>query len=940
MQNGGVHPPPPQAVSRREAEVLALVGEHLTNAEIAERLVISVRTVESHVATLLRKLDLPDKRALAAHAVSLGAGAEPDPPTAAQDGHAPVLPAALTSFVGRQEERETLGRLVEDERLVTLLGPGGVGKTRLVAVTAGDVARDFDGVWFVDLVPVIDPAMVTSAVATVLGIKELPGRSLNDTVVSWIGERRILLVLDNCEHVLDGAAAFAERTLAGCPRLTVLATSRTRLMLPFERVFPIPGLSLPHGDDPGDAVRLFQARAEAVGASVTGSAADRVAAICRQLDGVALALELAASRLPSLGIDGLEAALTEPLRMLAGGTRVHERHHSVRATLAWSWSLLDEERRALLEQVCVFAAPFSVADARAVVEPESSVAAVVEGLAHLVDHSLLVALTTPSGTRYRALEVVRQYGQEQERERGGLEGLRTRHLHWCLGTASALDERRENDDPGWRTAFDLVGDDLRAGLATASESETADDVASHLARFLARLEFASGNPAEAQRRFSQAARLAQRPADRLAALVDAANADLARQSGNDFIRILDEAIGVADELDEPAAAAILRARAAEVILRFQGVFDERLGPERAAAYLAGAEASAPDQPSVRAAIALAVAGVQGGLEPAEDALALAREAGDPLLVSAGLDAVTAELLARGDLAGGARTVRARMALLNTLPNDVSASMELNDGYLMAADVLIAAGDLAGAAQAADRLAALPFYEGIPYVSISRQLRVAFAVGEVARVVEGGERFERAWRRAGRPSIAQLGPTAWAVASAHELRGEDEDAARWKDLSNELRRSSALNDTFSTAFDAQVLLHRGEVVGALARLPDDPSVGADTVGGYGGAGWHYGLWRPWWAAFWAEASVLADLPDALDRIERSRVHVQASPIASAIVDRAAALAADDAAAVRATADAFAASGCRYQYARSLVLAGKRSRPQGLRELADLGISEPG
>lgn len=929
-------------VSRREGEVLALVGEHLTNAEIAERLFISVRTVESHVATLLRKLELPDKRALAAHAIAISsAGAAPASHEPAGGTAIAVtgvkLPVALTAFVGRDEEREGLGRLVDSERLVTLLGPGGVGKTRLATVTAGDLAADFDSVAFIDLVPVIDPDMITAAAAATLGIAEVPGRALTDTVTTWIGSRRILLVLDNCEHVLDGAAAFAERALAACEKLTLLTTSRARLMLPFERVFSVGGLSLPDDDDFGDAVRLFEDRAAAVGAFVPPTDLDRVAAVCLQLDGVALAIELAASRLSGLGIDGLEAGLTEPLRMLAGGTRVHERHHSLRATLDWSWSLLDQERQALLEQVCVFAAPFSATDAAAVIEPPMSPAAVAEGLAHLVDNSLLIARPSASETRYRALEVVRQYGQGVLAERGDLTDLQIRHLRWCLGTASALNERRENRDPAWRHAFDQVSDDFRAALLAASAGEVTDDEASHLALHLARLEFARGNPAEAQRRFVQGARLAQRLPDRLAALVDAANADLARQSGSDYLATLDDAIALADDLGDARTATTLRARAAEVIQRFQGIFDDVPDRELAVGYLDRAEAAGLDDPDVRASVALAAAGVFGGPERAEVALELARLTDDPVLVSAGLDAVTAERLAQGDPSGAVEMVRMRLAVLERIPADVSGAMELNDGYLMSADVMIGVGDLAAATESADRLAALPFYEGVPYVAISRQLRVDLMIGEILRVVEGGRVFESTWERAGRPAIGQLAPTAWAIATAHGLRGELEREAAWKGISLELRRLPDVPLTYPRALDPMVLLHHGDATGALDRLPEDPAEGPLGSDGTGVGAWTWGLWRPWWAAFWAEASVLAELPDSFERIERSRPFVAANPIARALVDRAAAIASGDMEAVLAAGTALQAAGSRYQYARTLILVGKRHRSAGLKLLVELGVT---
>ena len=228
-------------MSAREAEVLAALGEHLTNAEIAARLFISVRTVESHVSSLLRKLGVNDRRALAAAAATLRP-AESAPPAVALP-----LPSPLTSFVGRAAERAELAAALAAHRLVTAVGPGGVGKTRLALSVVTEVAgRYADGAWYVDLVPVTDPAMAGPAIAAALGLGERQGRSSEDTVLGWLAPRETLLVLDNCEHLLDGLPVLLERLLAGSPRLSVLVTSRARLLVPFEWVFQC-ARALDHG---------------------------------------------------------------------------------------------------------------------------------------------------------------------------------------------------------------------------------------------------------------------------------------------------------------------------------------------------------------------------------------------------------------------------------------------------------------------------------------------------------------------------------------------------------------------------------------------------------------------------------------------------------------------------------------------------------------------
>jgi DNA-binding CsgD family transcriptional regulator len=226
------------SVSEREAEVLAAVGEHLTNAEIAARLHISIRTVESHVSSLLRKLGLPDRRALAA------VGAHPEPQGGSPSGRPAGrgLPAARTSFVGRRRELEQVVAAVGSARLVTLVGPGGVGKTRLAVTAASTTGFPF-GTAFVDLVPV-RTGFVAPAVATAIGVAERPSQPLEEAVQERLRRGRSLLLIDNCEHVLDDVAVFVERLLDNCDDVVVLATSRERLGLVGEQVVVVPPLSL------------------------------------------------------------------------------------------------------------------------------------------------------------------------------------------------------------------------------------------------------------------------------------------------------------------------------------------------------------------------------------------------------------------------------------------------------------------------------------------------------------------------------------------------------------------------------------------------------------------------------------------------------------------------------------------------------------------------
>ena len=245
------------------------------------------------------------------------------------------------------------------------------------------------------------------------------------------------------------------------------------MLVPFERVFPVPGLSVQAEDGgPGDAVELFLGRAAAGGAPSAPTTTRRIAAICRALDGMALAIELAAARFASLGLDGLEAGLADRLQAAHRRPRVDDRHRSLRSTLDWSYALLDGPDQAVLRRVSVFAGPFT-GDGRGGLLadwPPVPAAPVPTILAGLADQSLLVAIAGPVGTRYRALETIRQYGVERLDEAGESAEARSRHLRWCLAESEALEPRALATRPGWRAAFDQVADELRGALAWAARS--------------------------------------------------------------------------------------------------------------------------------------------------------------------------------------------------------------------------------------------------------------------------------------------------------------------------------------------------------------------------------------------------------------------------------------------------------------------------------------
>ncbi|WP_433725309.1 LuxR C-terminal-related transcriptional regulator [Nocardia sp. CA-129566] len=920
-------------ISDRESEVLTLIGQHRSNAEIGAQLYISVRTVETHVSSLLRKVGVPDRRALAQRAAEL---------TRAERSEAvAVLPSPLTSFVGRARERAALRQAVAAQRHVTALGPGGVGKTRLALAVAADLAGEFaDGAWFVDLVPVTDPAMTGSAVARALGLGEQQGRSLDDSVLTALADRHTLLILDNCEHLREGAAPFIERLLAHCPRVTVLATSRARLMVPFEQVYAVPPLSL--GDDAAtaDAIALFLDRAAALGWPIESEQLDQVTEVCQRLDGLALPIELAAARLPTLGLDGLTASLADPLRLLVGGRRADDRHRSVRAMLDWSQALLTTSDRCLLRRVSVFVAPFTAADAAEVAGyPPLAANAVADGLARLAEQSLLTAAPSAGGTRYRALETIRQYETEQLLETGELSEVLARHLHWCSKTAAALtgDLTTATD---WRTQFDAAVDDIRAALAWAAEQSEFRAAAHDLALSLARLTFTRNLVGESQQRYEQAAALADDPLAAASALRHAAEVAGCRMRGADMYRLYRSAADIARSAGDTARAARDLATAAITVYRMSEAFPEPPPSNAAAALLSEARELADDDPAALAAIALAECGVLAQTadsapealvpEPitlAERAVDLAYRTGDPLAKSAALDALAAAQCWAGDTFATAATTQRRVELLAAIPVTPASALERVNALAEASDTGIGVGDLAGARRWAEQLRDLPLLAERGDFATSRLVVADALAGYADNVLAGSRRFLDAWQLSGRLHAPNLGMAAAAVAMIHGLRGDDDARAEWLAIIDDLGVAPDQKAAYSAVFDAIVLLHHGQPDRALAGLAADPDeMDVQVI-------W---IWRHWYLALRAEAAVRAAHPNARDYLTTARTAVSGNPIATALVDRAAALLDNAPERLSATASAFETAHCPYQRARTLSLMGDHSAAAAL---TNLGLTAP-
>jgi predicted ATPase/class 3 adenylate cyclase len=443
----------------------------------------------------LKDLDLPEQLH---DLVVEGLPADfPDPRTL--DARPNNLPPQLTSFIGREDELAEARRLLGRARLLTLTGPGGTGKSRLALQLAADLLEELgDGAFFVDLAPVTDPALVPSAVAKALRVPEAAGRPLLEAVKDHLRDRRLLLVVDNFEQVV-AAAPVLEELLAAAPGLLVVATSRVALALRGEQEYLVPPLELP---DPGrlpdldalagnEAVRLFVERAQAVrpGFRLTDRNARAVAEICARLDGLPLAIELAATRTKVLAPEEMLPRLRQRLAILTAGARtLPDRQRTLRDAIAWSYDLLGDAEQRLFARLTVFTGGWTLAAAAAVCDPEELGLDPLDGLTSLVDQSLVRRTTPPGGQpRFAMLETIREFGQERLRAGGDHDPVLARHADWFLDLAVEAEPHLTAEDQGeWLDRCDAEHANLRAALRwaiDAGQAQRAQEAAGALWRF-------------------------------------------------------------------------------------------------------------------------------------------------------------------------------------------------------------------------------------------------------------------------------------------------------------------------------------------------------------------------------------------------------------------------------------------------------------------------
>jgi predicted ATPase/DNA-binding CsgD family transcriptional regulator len=921
-----VTPVDADGISPREGEVLAGLRDYLTNAEIGQRLHISVRTVESHVSSLMRKLGATNRRELSTFASKLAA--------VGPDASLPVvgLPNTWTTFVGRVAELDELSQALSTERLVTLVGPGGIGKTRLAVAAARQATDSFPGGGaFVDLVPV-SREFIVEAVASALGLGQRAGESLTETVQERMRSGRTLLVLDNCEHVLGAAVAFTRSVLASCPEAVVLATTRERFSIAGAREVPIAPLSLTAGVDDAETEAHVLFIDRACGVIDAYSDPTLVDEVCRRVEGVPLAIELAAARVGSLGLDGLLAGLEDRLRLLTHSGASGDRHGSLRAVIAWSHELLDEEERVIFRRLGLFAGTFDLASA-AMVAKDGNVTATSDLLGRLTDKSLLVHRDYVAGSRWRMLDSVRSFARSELEVANDGELVRDRHLAWAAATARRLEGSLDVGLPDWSRDFDLVVDDLRAAIAGVTPPCSEGATGFELALALGHLCYARRFLAEGRDHLNAAISFAPDESCAVVALRAAARAAFAEFRGQLAFELLVDASARARTAGDARMAAITLAEAAAIGGRCPALFATPLSHDQLVAMGEEARAAAPaDDLEVEVYLALAAAWdpVLGlgrvDLVLAEQALTLARRCGDPVLISSALDAVTGALFDQGSFKEASRVTQERMGLLDHFPrHNPLVGGEIADIFHMATESALAAGDLHTALASAVQAHEDSTREGLPHFAAADLVMPLALQGSFDEALHQALVMRDGWERAGRPEAGWMGASFYAAALVHGLRGDADAYQECWDLASQLSRGGrSKGNMFSLFVAPRVALHRGSVdlLRTLA-IADDQGTGA---------------FGPYAQAMSAEVAVTLGAKDAAARLAAAQPLARQNDFAAAQLKRAAACLHQDRSELEEAVVLWEAIGARFERAYTLTLLPDRA-DEGARELESLACSPP-
>jgi predicted ATPase/class 3 adenylate cyclase len=494
------------------------------------------------------------------------------PPLKSLDQSPNNLPLQLTSFIGREREIVGIKRLIQQERLVTLVGAGGSGKTRLAIQASAEILDQFPhGAWFVDLAPLSDPSFLAQSVAAVLSLHEEAGIPILAVLSNYLSSRSLLLILDNCEHMIEACARLAGSLLQASPGLKIMATSREPLGIAGESLLPVPTLSLPieHLDSirlnrrlsvirNSEAVNLFVERAEHTNPAfrMTEANAIIIAQICRRLDGIPLAIELAAARTRVLHVEQILARLDDRFHLLTAGSRTAlPRQQTLHALVDWSYDLLSETERRLFSRLSIFSGGWTLEAAEAICsDPGIDRSDILDTLASLVDKSLVISETTVESTRFRMLETIRQYALEQLQVAGELDELRQRHLGYYFQFVQECEQGLVGPDPGpWLKLLDTEKDNCYAALAwSVTETANRGDETLQIAGGLWTWWLARGALSEGGQWLNRAlSGETQRTSPRAKALVSAAILTWQQGDYAEANHYLDESLSILRDLDPP-----------------------------------------------------------------------------------------------------------------------------------------------------------------------------------------------------------------------------------------------------------------------------------------------------------------------------------------------------------------------------------------------------
>jgi predicted ATPase/class 3 adenylate cyclase len=574
------------------------------------------------------------------------------------------LPRQLTSFIGRARELAEAEKLLGETSLLTLTGVGGCGKTRLGLQLAGAMLEQFrDGVWVVELAALADPSLVTQAVASALGLREVAGRPLAATLRDYLATKELQLCIDNCEHVLDACASLVDSLLRACPGLRVLATSREALGIGGEVIFPVPSLVA------SEAVRMFveRARRHRPEFELTPDNVEAVTQVCERLDGIPLALELAAARVRALSVAELAARLGDRFRLLTSGSRTAlPRHQTLRAAIDWSYGLLSEPERAVLRRSSVFAGGFGLEAAEEICSSANTARDdVLALLTRLVEKSLLNPSESNVEIRYSMLETVRQFAREKLVDSGEDEAVRSSHLAWYLRLAEAAEPKLESKDQlVWLARLTREHDNFRAALDWALGLENPEP-ALRLAFALHNFWYFRGYWSEGAERLENA--LARGAEASAGARANASRAAVLLGSNIGrgpewFGPLLRQALDLYETLDDKVGLSVsllyLSMVEYEPLDRAQAYIERSLALARAA----GSEAHAARSLVNLCRVALSQGEPERAARLLQEALVAARASGDRWALTLVLDSLSAGALIAADYDGAAAFCREGLSL--------------------------------------------------------------------------------------------------------------------------------------------------------------------------------------------------------------------------------------------------------------------------------------